>query len=92
MERYDACMSSPSPPQPGDAGASIEIRVNGRAERAPAGCTVAQLLEHLDLHPDQDGKRVAIAIDREVVPRSRWTEFTLAPGARVEILEAVGGG
>jgi sulfur carrier protein len=35
---------------------------------------------------------VAVAVDREVVPRSRWDDTHLADGQRVEVLEAVQGG
>ena len=35
---------------------------------------------------------VAIAVDREVVPRAEWETFTLAEGARVEVLTAMQGG
>jgi sulfur carrier protein len=84
MERYDAAMSHSTPfESPG-----AEIQVNGEPTRVPDGCTIAQLLAGRDL----GGKRVAVAVDREVVPRSSWARFTLKPGARVEILEAVGGG
>jgi sulfur carrier protein len=49
---------------------------------------VAALLETLELA----GKRVAVAVNRSVVVRSRYAEFELAEGDRIEILEAVGGG
>lgn len=67
---------------------SIEILVNGEPEQLPAGSTVVRLLDDLGL----GDKRVAVAVERDVVPRSAWAETTLAAGARVEILEAVGGG
>jgi sulfur carrier protein len=35
---------------------------------------------------------VAIAVDREVVPRAEWETFALADGARVEVLTAMQGG
>jgi sulfur carrier protein len=35
---------------------------------------------------------VAVAVDREVVPRSQWGETSLREGQRVEVLEAVQGG
>jgi sulfur carrier protein len=38
------------------------------------------------------GRRVAVAINRDVVPRSAFGSRRLASGDRVEILEAVGGG
>jgi sulfur carrier protein len=37
-------------------------------------------------------RRIAVAVNRDVVPRSAFDEHRLAEGDRVEILEAVGGG
>jgi sulfur carrier protein len=49
---------------------------------------VAELLRVLEL----DARRIAVAVNREVVPRSAFARHALASGDRVEILEAVGGG
>ncbi len=38
------------------------------------------------------GRRVAVAVNRSVVPCSVYDTHPLADGDRVEILEAVGGG
>ena len=70
------------------ATSTIEVDVNGEAKRLAAAATVAVLLEGLDL----GGKRVAVAVNRKVVIRSRYAEHRLAEGDRIEILEAVGGG
>jgi sulfur carrier protein len=35
---------------------------------------------------------IAVALNGEVVPRTRWKEVTLNDSDRVEILRAVGGG
>ena len=67
---------------------TIEILVNGESRKVPEGCTIAGLLALLEL----GGRRVAVAVNREVVPRSRREAVSLRPGDRVEILEAVGGG
>jgi len=67
---------------------SDAILVNGEARGLPEGGALSVLLAELGLA----GKRLAVAVNREVVPRSRWGACTLAPGDRVEILEAVGGG
>lgn len=48
--------------------------------------TLAGLLESLEL------EGVAVALNGEVVHRNRWPETPLAPGDRVEIVQAVGGG
>ena len=60
------------------------VTVNGESRDVPANCTVSTLA------PNQRG--VAVAVNREIVPRSRWGESRLAEGDRVEILEAAQGG
>lgn len=60
------------------------VIVNGEAQEVAAGCTVGTLA------PNQRG--VAVAVNREIVPRSRWGQALLAEGDRVEILEAAQGG
>jgi sulfur carrier protein len=70
------------------ASPAAEVLVNGEPAPVPLDCTVAELLTRLDL----GAKRVAVALNRDVVPRSRYSEVRLSPGDRVEILEAVGGG
>jgi thiamine biosynthesis protein ThiS len=72
--------------------APIELSVNGEPRRVPTGCTVARLVEELVGEPGAGGRKVAVAVNREVVPRSRFAEHVLGAGDRVEILEAVGGG
>ena len=66
----------------------LSLQVNGETQAAPRGCTVRQLLGILDL----DGRRIAVAINRDVVPRSAFETQRLRDGDRIEILEAVGGG
>jgi sulfur carrier protein len=66
----------------------IPLVVNGEPRVAPAECTVGALLELLEL----GRRRVAVAVNRDVVPRSAFASRQLAAGDRVEILEAVGGG
>jgi sulfur carrier protein len=77
-------MDSPqvAPPAP------IGVRVNGEEREVRAGATVAELLGELGLA----GRRVAVAVNRSVVPRAALASRTIAPGDRIEILEAVGGG
>jgi len=52
------------------------------------GCTISALLRDLGL----DGRRIAVAINRDVIPRSSFSTHRLTAEDRVEILEAVGGG
>lgn len=79
----------PAPTRPARTGsASLSLTVNGAPERVPDGATVRDLLARLGLGE----RRVAVAVNRSVVPRSAYDTQRLAAGDRVEILEAVGGG
>ena len=68
--------------------ARATILVNGEAVEIPAACTLESLLSQLEMA----GRRVAVALNRDVVPRSSYASVTVAAGDRVEVLEAVGGG
>jgi thiamine biosynthesis protein ThiS len=50
--------------------------------------TLAALVESLNMKSD----RVAVELNREIVPRDRWTETLLKDGDRLEIVHFVGGG
>jgi len=68
-----------------------EIERSGEAQVELAGRPFRirkQLLDDLGL----TARRVAVAVNRDVVPRSTFTTHRLMAGDRVEILEAVGGG
>lgn len=66
----------------------LELLINGEPRPMTPGLTVAGLVEGLGLEP----RKIAIAVNRSVVPRSTFATHTLTSGDRVEILEAVGGG
>jgi thiamine biosynthesis protein ThiS len=66
----------------------VNLLVNGDPRSVPSDCTVAALIDALGLQT----RRVAIAVNRNVVPRSAFATHQLAADDRVEILEAVGGG
>lgn len=68
--------------------ATNEILVNGEAYELPAERGLVALLDALGL----TGKRVAVARNRAIVPRSQYSDCRLEVGDRIEILEAVGGG
>ena len=75
-------MKSPSP------NSETPITVNGTQRSVPEDCSVQALLGILGM----EGKRVAVALNRHVVPRSEYNSVRIAGGDRIEILEAVGGG
>ncbi|HET6303836.1 MAG TPA: sulfur carrier protein ThiS [Myxococcota bacterium] len=66
----------------------MEILVNGEAREVPSGTTLERLLGLLAL----ERRRIAVAVNRSVVPRSDFGVRSVAAGDRVEILEAAGGG
>lgn len=66
----------------------MQIKINGRAEEVAEQLSAAQLLEQMGL----GGKRLALEINRDIVPRSLWHEHRLNPGDEVEIVHAIGGG
>ena len=66
----------------------LELLVNGENRRVPENCTVTGLLALLGI----GGQRIAVAVNRDVVPRSTFDAHRLCAGDHVEILEAVGGG
>jgi thiamine biosynthesis protein ThiS len=66
----------------------MEILVNGTPHAVPADTTVAQLLVILDIQ----GKRLAVEVNQELVPRSQFDSVVLNPHDTVEIVHAIGGG
>lgn len=66
----------------------VEIIVNGEARNVPQGGTVLDLLQSLNLKPD----RVAVELDRRIVKQPEWAAIVLHSGARLEIVQFVGGG
>ena len=66
----------------------VQVFINGVAEQLAEATSVAGLLVARGLV----GKRVAVERNGEIVPKSRHAETPLAPGDRIEIVVAVGGG
>jgi len=66
----------------------MEIQINGESTEVPDGCRVDQLLTRLEL----SGRRLAIELNGEIVPRAEHDKRELSPGDRLEIVHAIGGG
>lgn len=62
--------------------------INGEERDLSAISSVASLVEQLGLKAD----RLAIELNREIVPRTNWDATTLKNGDRLEIVHFVGGG
>jgi sulfur carrier protein len=67
----------------------MQLTINGKARSFDlAQMNVTQLVEQLALI----GKRLAIELNGEIVPRSQFEATKLSDGDKLEIVGAVGGG
>ena len=66
----------------------MRIVLNGEPRSLEPGATLAALVASLDL----GGRRMAVEVNEEVIPRSEYAGHVLGDGDRVEIVHAVGGG
>jgi sulfur carrier protein len=66
----------------------MQITLNGQPRDCGQGATVTQLL----LQSGYAGRRVAVEVNHEIVPRSQHDGRQLREGDRVEIVHAIGGG
>ena len=65
----------------------MKLRINGE-ERVLASGNLEALVVELGMK----GDRVAVELNREIVPRARWAETPLHDGDQLEIVHFVGGG
>jgi sulfur carrier protein len=66
----------------------MQIIVNGTPTDVPERLSMSGLIEQLGL----SDRRLAVEVNRELVPRSQFPEHELRTGDSVEIIHAVGGG
>lgn len=66
----------------------MQILLNGEPRECAQAATIATLLEQAGYGQ----RRVAVEVNREIVPRGLHVEYALNDGDRVEIIQAVGGG
>lgn len=66
----------------------MEIIVNGEKRQVPAEYTAAQLVEEMGMA----GRRVAMEVNLEIVPRSEYGKHAFSEGDRIEVVQAIGGG
>ena len=66
----------------------MTLIINGEDRQFVSISTVSTLLEQLNMKPD----RVAVELNRELLPRDRWVATQLQDGDRLEIVHFVGGG
>ena len=66
----------------------MKIIVNGEQRNVVDGLTAEQLVVDMDI----TGKRIAMEVNLEIVPRSAYAEYVFNVDDKVEIVHAVGGG
>ncbi|MBA1197167.1 sulfur carrier protein ThiS [Pseudomonas sp. S07E 245] len=66
----------------------MRIQLNGEPYEVPAGENVAGLLARLEL----TGRRVAVELNLDIVPRSQHDSTLLNEGDQLEVVHAIGGG
>lgn len=66
----------------------MTIIINGDIEEIPSGLNLEGILEFFSL-PSQ---RVAVELNKTVVPRREWSTTTVAESDKIEVIHFVGGG
>tara|TARA_Y100000748_G_scaffold102853_1_gene85762 strand:- start:1162 stop:1362 length:201 start_codon:yes stop_codon:yes gene_type:complete len=66
----------------------MQILLNGEPHQLDQPLTLRALIDELGL----TGKRLAVELNLEIVPRSQHADTRLSEGDRVEIVHAIGGG
>ena len=66
----------------------MNVIVNGENRQIADQATVAQLLTELALH----GKKIAVELNKEILPFSQYEQTYLQANDRLEIVHAIGGG
>ena len=66
----------------------MKITVNGKEREVAEGISVDALLAHLGVTREY----TAVAVNREVTPKSAYSATRLHEGDRVEIVRPMGGG
>ncbi|HEC16617.1 MAG TPA: sulfur carrier protein ThiS [Sedimenticola sp.] len=66
----------------------MQIYLNGEERQIPDDTSMTSLVELLGL----SGRRIAVEVNDELVPRSAFSEYYLKPRDKVEIVHAIGGG
>jgi thiamine biosynthesis protein ThiS len=68
----------------------MKLQINGEEKTFDSSppFTLSALVESLGMKPD----RVAIELNRDIVPRDRWAEIALRDGDKLEMVHFVGGG
>jgi sulfur carrier protein len=68
----------------------VDVTVNGERHALDSGSTISAVVALL--RGDDEGRGVAVALNGEVISRSRWRDTEVRDGSVIEVLGAIGGG
>jgi thiamine biosynthesis protein ThiS len=66
----------------------MQIQLNGESRDIPDNSSAEDLVKLLEL----TGRRLAMEVNLEIVPRTSYAQHMLHEGDQVEIVHAIGGG
>ncbi len=66
----------------------MTVRLNGETRECREGMTLADLVTELGLGT----KRIAVEVNRDIIPREEYADCRLQAGDEIEIVHFVGGG
>lgn len=67
----------------------MKLHINGdERDFVDSALTLSTLVDKLGMKAD----RVAVELNRDIVPRERWAQTSLKEGDRLEVVHFVGGG
>lgn len=67
---------------------NMQVTVNGDPRTVPEPISVEQLIQLLELKKE----RIAVELNRNIIPRGQWEAVALKSGDDLEIVHFVGGG
>ncbi|MEC7880775.1 MAG: sulfur carrier protein ThiS [Chloroflexota bacterium] len=67
---------------------NITVFLNGKENSIPSNCTINDMLKTLNINSIS----IAIAINRNVIPKQEHGTFIIEDNSSIEIINAVGGG
>jgi sulfur carrier protein len=66
----------------------ISVTLNGKPRSIEAEVALPELLTQLEI----DERRIAVAINDEIVPKNQYKNITVRDGDVIEVVRMVGGG
>ena len=66
----------------------MQITINGRQKEFPDSANLSHVIEQFC----RDTKHVIAEVNGQIIKSPKWSEQTIRPGDRVELINFVGGG